>query len=98
MNYVYVMYSNSLDKYYIGETIDLDNRIKKHNSGFYGTSFTSQVKDWKLFYSIECENRNQARKIETHIKKMKSKTYIQSLKTYPEITIKLKQKYSDIPQ
>jgi len=35
-----------------------------------------------------------AGKIEIHIKKMKSKKYIQDLKKYPEIAQKLLKKYS----
>lgn len=97
MNYVYILYSPSLSKFYVGETANLENRIEQHNSGFYNTSFTKQVIDWKLFYFIECNSRSEARKIETHIKKMKSKTYIQNLKKYPEITEKLKHKYN-LPQ
>lgn len=34
------------------------------------------------------------KKIETHIKKMKSKKYIQNLKIYPEIPLKLLVKYA----
>jgi putative endonuclease len=32
---------------------------------------------------------SQARSVETHIKKMKSKIYIQNLKKYPELLINL---------
>jgi putative endonuclease len=94
MNFVYILYSISLDKYYIGEALDFQERIKQHNSGFYDSAYTKQASDWSLFYSIECLNRLQARKIETHIKKMKSKAYIQNLKKHPEITEKLKNKYN----
>jgi len=93
MNYVYILYSESLDSYYIGETVDLKQRLQEHNSGFYDSAFTKQSKDWILYYTIECNNRVQARKIETHIKKMKSKVYIQNVKKYPEIISKLKNKY-----
>lgn len=94
MNFVYILHSVSLDKYYVGEAMDLQERIKQHNSGFYDSAYTKQVSDWTLFYSIACNNRVQARKIETHIKNMKSKTYIQNLKKFPEITDKLKNKYN----
>ena len=83
----------AIEKFYVGETMNLEERIKKHNSGFYDSAFTKQATDWVLFHSINCKNRGQARKIETHIKKMKSKTYIQNLKKYSEITEKLKNKY-----
>lgn len=94
MNCVYILYSQSIDSYYVGETTDLDDRLEQHNTGFYSTSFTKKASDWSLFFDIKCDSRVQARKIEAHIKKMKSKKYIQNLKKYPEITKKLKSKYN----
>ncbi|MCC1485227.1 GIY-YIG nuclease family protein [Winogradskyella immobilis] len=91
---VYIIYSKTIDSFYIGETIDIESRIKQHNESFYETGYTKQTKDWILYYKIECNSRTQARKIETHIKKMKSKRYIQNLKKYPEIIEKLKNKYN----
>ncbi len=87
---VYILHSISLDSFYVGETLDLEKRIKEHNTSFYENSFTSKAKDWKLFLSIDCKDRIQARKVETHIKKMKSKKYILDIKKYPEIIEKLK--------
>ena len=94
MNFVSILYSKSLNKYYVGEAIDLQVRIKQHNSGFYETAYTKIAKDWTLYHSIACINRIQARKIEIYMKKMQSKTYIQNLKSYPEITKRLKIKYN----
>jgi len=91
---VYVIYSKSIDSYYVGETIEVLERIEQHNTGFYDSAFTKQCKDWSLYYKIDCDNRKQARQIESHIKKMKSKVYIQNLKKYPEIVQKLKNKYN----
>ncbi len=93
MHYVYVIYSASLSRYYIGETKDVCERIKQHNSGFFDKAYTSIVNDWILFLKLEFDNRGQARKVENHIKKMKSRKYIQDLKRYPEIVSKLKEKY-----
>lgn len=93
MNVVYILYSKIIAKYYIGETIDLKERLKQHNLGFYNSSYTKQVKDWSIVLTIECNSRVQARKIETHIKKMKSKIYIQNMIKYPEIIEKLLTKY-----
>lgn len=91
MNYVvYVLYSKRLQKYYVGETVDLVQRINEHNAGMYKGSFTSQSNDWELYLSFEVETRIMARRIETYIKKMKSKVYIENLKKYPEMIIKLK--------
>ncbi|WP_350218807.1 GIY-YIG nuclease family protein [Ekhidna sp.] len=39
MYFVYILYSKSCDKYYKGQTIHLDNRLKRHNAGYEkGTS------------------------------------------------------------
>jgi len=69
MNCVYILFPKAIDSYYVGETIDLDERLEQHNAGFYEIAFTKQSSDWTLFYAIYCDNRSQARKIETHIKK-----------------------------
>ena len=90
---VYIIFSESIDSYYVGETIDVVERLEQHNSGFYNASYTKQAKDWILYHKIDCDSRKQARKIETHVKKMKSKVYFQNLKKYPEIASKLKNKY-----
>jgi len=87
---VYILYSKRLDKFYIGETMDLLKRVEEHNTGFYDNSFSSKTNDWEVFLQIECSDRSQARKIENHIKKMKSVKYIQDLKKHPEIILRLK--------
>ncbi len=90
---VYVLYSKRLQKYYVGETEDLIQRIHEHNMGKYHGAFTSQTNDWQLYLGIDVETRLKARRIEAHIKKMKSKEYIENLKRYPEMIIKLKKEY-----
>ncbi len=46
------------------------------------------------YFSIEVENMTIALKIERYIKRMKSRVYIQNLIKYPEISMKLLEKYS----
>lgn len=89
----YIVYSKSLNKFYIGESENLNQRLELHNSGFFKGSYTSKVSDWELFYYIKCSSRKQARAIENHVKKMKSKKYIRDLSKYPEIKEKLLKKY-----
>ena len=90
---VYILYSQILDRYYVGETLDMEERIQQHNTGYYSDSYTKQSSDWCLYFKLECESRTQARKIESHIKKMKSRKYIQNLSKYPEISEKLLKTY-----
>ena len=82
-----------MNRYYIGESEDVVRRLKEHNDGFFKDSFTSSVNDWKVFLTIDCSDRIQARKVEKHIKNMKSRKYIQNLKEYPELISKLKKRY-----
>ncbi|PBQ34206.1 hypothetical protein CNR22_21345 [Sphingobacteriaceae bacterium] len=90
---VYILFSKSLNKFYIGSCLDLNQRLLDHKNRTYVRSFTSIVDDWQLVYSIEELDGNLARKIEAHIKAMKSKKYIENLVKYPEIVIKLKEKF-----
>jgi len=93
VNYVYILFSNTLNQFYAGECVNIEKRIKEHNSGFYKKAFTSKSNDWKLFLKISWKDRVQAIKIEALIKSMKSRRYINNLKDYPEIVNKLKQRY-----
>ncbi|WP_318312268.1 GIY-YIG nuclease family protein [Flagellimonas crocea] len=93
MDSVYIIYSKRLDKYYVGESSDIDSRLLQHNNGFFKNSYTAQVNDWEAFLIIPCDSRSQSRKIELHIKKMKSRKYLENLKKYPEMVSKLLEKY-----
>ena len=92
---IYILYSSSLDKYYTGFTQDsVKERILRHNQGSYGKHrFTSTSNDWTLYHIVICECVKQALKIEKHIKRMKSRKYIENIKKYPEIIDKLKTIY-----
>ena len=90
---VYILYSETLNQYYTGSCKDFNIRFKEHLDKSYVNSFTSKVDDWILFYKATGLNSTQVLKIEAHIKKMKSKTYIKNIAKYPEIMEKLKLRY-----
>jgi putative endonuclease len=94
MAYVYILYSKSLHSHYIGSCKNLKNRLFEHNNGIFENSFTSIAKDWVLLLKIENLEYQQARDIEKHIKRMKSKIFIENLNAYPELIEKLKTRYS----
>ncbi|MFN5334690.1 MAG: GIY-YIG nuclease family protein, partial [Bacteroidota bacterium] len=50
---VYILWSSSLSKYYVGSTQDLDNRIKEHNRG--EGRFTKRGVPWDLVWSTVVE-------------------------------------------
>ncbi|MDA0195631.1 MAG: GIY-YIG nuclease family protein [Bacteroidetes bacterium] len=91
--YCYIIYSDQLDKYYIGESEDVEKRIVEHNGAHYKGAFTSQVNDWKLFWSYQLTSRADARKLETFIKNMKSRSFIQKLASKPELIIDILNKF-----
>jgi putative endonuclease len=68
--FCYILYSESINRYYIGYTSDIEERLKQHNSGhFGGKSYTRITYDWDLYILIPCETITQAVFIETKIKK-----------------------------
>ena len=95
--YVYVLYSAAIDSYYIGQTINVDLRLNEHLHHVMDLAHTKRANDWTVFHLIECENRHQAILIEQHLKRMKSRTYLENLKKYPEIVARLLEKYQKLP-
>ncbi|MFD0932453.1 GIY-YIG nuclease family protein [Psychroflexus salinarum] len=90
---VYILFSEKLNRFYIGYTSNIDQRLEFHQQA-ESHKFTSNANDWELFLKVECESKTQALAVENHIKRMKSKVYIQNLKIYPEMRIKLLDKYN----
>ena len=91
MNYFcYILYSKSINRYYTGYTYDLNERLRLHNQGhFGGKSFTRRASDWDIYLSIQCKTIEQAIYVESRIKKMKSRPYIENLKKYPALIEKI---------
>jgi len=66
---VYILYSSSLDKYYIGSCKEYLVRLEQHLSKYFPDAFTSKTDDWVLYFFLNDLEYLQARKIESHIKK-----------------------------
>ena len=94
MAIVYLLHSKKINKYYIGSCHDINLRLNQHLNKEFSNSFTSKADDWEIIYSKEVDNVTIARKIENHIKNMRSTTYNKNLVKYSEIMDKLIQKYS----
>ena len=92
MHIVYILHSKKLDRFYTGFSSNLEERFEFHENAL-PHKFTAKAKDWGLYVHIACKNKKQALGVETHIKNMKSRTYIENLKIYPEMVTKLLQKY-----
>ena len=90
----YILYSKSVNRFYIGYTSDIKERISLHNKGSFGNkSYTHKASDWELYLIIPCETIEQAVFVELKIKKMKSRKYIENLKKYPEIIERIQKEF-----
>jgi putative endonuclease len=89
---VYLLYSKQLNRYYIGFTSNLDVRLTFHKNSA-SRKFTSKASDWCVYLTISCSSKSQGLAIEQHLKKMKSRIYLENLSKYPEIIEKLKGRY-----
>ncbi len=76
--YVYILFSPSLNKYYIGFTADdIYQRLRKHNSNHKG--FTGGMGDWEVKYTEPFNAKAEAMIREKQIKKWKSRKLIEQL-------------------
>ncbi|NER10859.1 GIY-YIG nuclease family protein [Muriicola jejuensis] len=72
---VYVLYSERLEKYYVGYTKDLDERMSRHNTG--RSRFTSKGLPWKLIRVFNCTSRLEAIRLEKIIKSRGIKRFLE---------------------
>lgn len=69
MYYLYIL--ECADKtLYTGITVDLERRIKEHNSSALGAKYTRGRRPVKLIFSKKFRNRSSASKAEAKIKQM----------------------------
>ncbi|MBK8054518.1 MAG: GIY-YIG nuclease family protein [Saprospiraceae bacterium] len=72
---VYILYSATLAKYYVGYTsMPLDERLSRHLCEHGG--FTSKAKDWKVVHFENYQEKSEAIKKELYIKKRNIKKYL----------------------
>ena len=64
--FVYILYSKSCDKFYTGQTQDLNNRLTEHNTG--ETKSIKSCVPWTLVWKKELQSRAEAMQIEKKIK------------------------------
>lgn len=77
IGYLYIIYSELIDKYYIGSTIDFERRMIEHNTG--KNIATKNKGPWELKFLKEYKDIKQARQVEYKIKKLKRRDYIEKI-------------------
>ena len=75
--WVYILQSDLDGGYYMGQTCDLDERLRRHNEG--RSQYTKSKIPWRLVYQEIFETRSQAAKREAQLKGKKDREYIASL-------------------
>ena len=77
MYFVYAIHNSNHNKLYIGQTHDLDLRIKMHNEKILEKSYTSRFEgEWKLIYSEKAETRQAALKRERQLKSYRGRQFL----------------------
>ncbi len=69
--FVYILKSEIDNRFYYGQTQDLDKRVEEHNSG--KSSYTKKYVLWKLFAHKSFDSRSEAIKYEKMLKNLHSK-------------------------
>jgi putative endonuclease len=77
MYYVYVLYSPTIKKRYIGITNDLRRRFAEHNRG--SSNFTNRGKPWNLLYYEAFVDKNDAEREEIFLKMGKGRERLDKL-------------------
>jgi putative endonuclease len=77
---VYILYSKTADRYYVGHTADVKSRVSYHNSPVQFGEYTRKNGPWELV----CEekdflSRSEAMRRELEIKNWKSRRKIEKL-------------------
>ncbi|MFT4533234.1 MAG: putative endonuclease [Saprospiraceae bacterium] len=77
MFYTYILYSVIFDKYYIGQSSDLEKRFIRHQNGYVKS--TKPFRPWELVYFESFYSRKEAVNRESVLKSWKSKVRIKDL-------------------
>ena len=75
---VYIIYSDTLDAFYKGQTQDLENRIMRHNNGW--EKATRSGVPWKLVWSTEKPDRSAAVLLEAKLKNLSRKRLVEFIR------------------
>ena len=75
MFFVYIIESEVNGSYYIGQTNNLEERLRRHN--LLRNRSTKSYAPWKLLHSQVYETRSEAMKVKSYLKKLKKRSLVQ---------------------
>jgi len=71
---VYILFSEKSSRYYVGQTADIEKRLKRHNQGFVPS--TKGGTPWELVLQLKVSTRSEAMLLEKKIKKRGAKRFL----------------------
>ncbi|MEK7603877.1 MAG: GIY-YIG nuclease family protein [Patescibacteria group bacterium] len=75
---VYALYNDSVDKIYIGQTRDLENRLNLHNSHTF-KGYTSRFSgQWRIIYTEFLLTRVEAIRREKQLKSFRGREFVKT--------------------
>ena len=78
--FVYILFSASIQKFYIGQTQNIADRIKRHNAG--SENFTSKGVPWELVWCTSKDSRSEAIILERKLKNLKQVRLVKFIQKY----------------
>ncbi|NCU05606.1 MAG: GIY-YIG nuclease family protein [Chitinophagaceae bacterium] len=78
--FVYVIYSEQYDRFYIGQTQSVEDRLQRHNHGYEHA--TAPYVPWGLKCSIKKETRAEAMKLERKLKNLNREKLLAFISKY----------------
>jgi putative endonuclease len=76
-HFVYILYSASADRYYVGQSEDPEARLHYHNNPLENRKFTAKGRPWIIKLSVALDSKAHAMALETFLKRMKSRQFIE---------------------
>ena len=74
---VYILQSDRDGSFYIGHTVRMDERLRRHNEG--RSIYTKNKIPWQVVYQEEYLTRSQAMEREQELKNKRNRAYIERL-------------------
>ncbi|MBL4653057.1 MAG: GIY-YIG nuclease family protein [Flavobacteriales bacterium] len=71
----YILFSNSLNRFYVGQTSNFTERFERHNKSMVKS--TKRGTPWKLVVKFEVASRRESLALEKKIKGRGAKRYIE---------------------
>ncbi len=71
---VYALYSEKINRIYVGQTDDLEERVADHRSG--RSRYTSRADDWVLIHVEEFATRAEAMRRERELKTHRGRDFL----------------------